>query len=201
MPHNAELGIKGSYIHIKEGTSAAAPTQRKTGDFEILYKWNFFPQTEGSIRPAFSLIAGGGIPTGNNEDMKINAVNHWGLMLGISAGTEISWRDHVLGIYADANVKGSDPAEKRLRDIYEVVNAGLLFPISKYQNLQMLFEYTMVHGKERIALDGGDYSALNYGLRLVNEQFNLTVGSQFLRKQTEGYENSDRVIGLMSMKF
>jgi len=49
-------------------------------------------------------------------------------------------------------------------------------------------------------VEGGDYTAATYGLRLLSEQFNLTIGTQFLRKRTEGYGNSGRVVGLMSMK-
>ncbi len=201
MPHNSEIAIRGSYINLKQGPTITAVTERRTGDLEISYKWNFLPQPESSIRPAFSLIIGGSVPTENNADMKIDAVNHWGMLIGLSTGTEISWREHILGIYADALLKGQDPTEKRLRDIYEMVNAGLVFPISKYQNLQMLFEYSLVHGREKITLEGGDYSSLTYGLRLVSERFNLTIGTQLLRKQVEGYDDTDRVIGLMSMKF
>ncbi len=201
VPHNSEIAIRGSFIDLKEGPTGTATTERKTGDVEISYKWNFSPPSESSARPAFSLIIAGNFPTENNADMKIDTATRWGAKLGLSAGTEISWRDHILGIYADANVKGQDPTEKRLHDIFEIYNAGLLFPISKHQNLQMLFEYTIVQGHQRIALAGGDYTAFTYGLRLVGERFNLTMGAQFLHKKTEGYDNSGRVVGLMSMKF
>ena len=201
MPHNAEFTVRGSYIHIKEGPTGTAPVDRRTGDLEVLYKWNFLPQAESPQRPSFAIILGGALPTGTNTDMKIDAVNHWGLTAGIAAGAEISWRDHTIGVYADGKVKGLDPVEKRIRDIYEIYNAGLLFPISKYQNLQMLLEYTVVQGRDRKTLDGGDYSAVNYGLRLVGERFNLTVGTQILRKQAEGYDKSERVLALLSLKF
>ncbi len=201
LPHNSEIAVRGSFYTLKEGPTGTAITERKTGDVEISYKWNFYPSSESSIRPAFSLIVAGNFPTENNADMKIDAATRWGARLGLSAGTEISWRDHILGIYADANVKGQDPTEKRLQDIYEIYNAGLLFPISKHQNLQMLLEYTIVQGHQRITLGGGDYTAFTYGLRLVGERFNLTMGAQFLRKKAEGYDNSGRIIGLMSMKF
>ena len=199
--HNSEIAIRGSYYNLQEGPTGTAITERKTGDVEISYKWNFFPPSESSARPALSLIIAGNFPTENNADMKIDAATHWGAKLGLSAGTEISWSDHILGIYADANIKGQDPTEKRLQDIYEIYNAGLLFPISKRQNLQMLLEYTIVQGHERNTLGGGDYTAFTYGLRLVGERFNLTMGAQFLHKKTEGYDNSGRVVGLMSMKF
>ncbi len=201
LPHNAEIAVRGSYFNLKEGPTGTATTERKTGDIEISYKWNFLPPSESSIRPALALIIGGNFPTENNSDMKIDAAHHWGATLGLSAGTEISWSDHILGIYANANVKGQDPTEKRIRDIYEIYNAGLLFPISKYQNLQMLLEYTVVQGRTEISLEGGDYSAFIYGIRLVGERFNLTMGAQFLHKKAEGYDNSGRIVGLMSMKF
>ncbi len=201
LPHNAEIAVRGSYFNLKEGPTGTATTERKTGDIEISYKWNFLPQSESSMRPALSLIIGGNFPTANNSDMKIDSARHWGATVGLSAGTEISWSDHILGIYANANVKGQDPTEKRIRDIYEIYNAGLLFPISKYQNLQMLLEYTVVQGRTGVSLAGGDYSAFTYGIRLVGERFNLTMGAQFLHKKAEGYDNSGRIVGLMSMKF
>ena len=96
---------------------------------------------------------------------------------------------------------GQDLTESRLSDVYELYNAGLLLPISKYQNLQMFAEYSVVQERERTLLNGGDYSALTYGLRLVGERFNLTIGTQFLHKKAEGYGNSDRMMAMMSMKF
>jgi len=52
-----------------------------------------------------------------------------------------------------------------------------------------------------MSLGGANYTGLTYGLRLVTERFNLTIGTQSLHKKLEGYDNSGRVIGLMSMKF
>jgi len=42
---------------------------------------------------------------------------------------------------------------------------------------------------------------MTYGLRVVNERVNVTLGTQILRKNVAGYDNSDRVIGLLSIKF
>ena len=202
LPHNAELAVRSSFFDIKEGpTNTTTPTERKTGDLDVFYKWNFLPPKEESIRPAFALIAGGSLPTGKNTDMKINAVNHWGIRAGVSGGTEIGWKEHIIGVYADAQVVGQDLTEKRLSDVYELYNAGLLLPISKYQNLQMFAEYSIVQGRKSITLDGGDYSGLTYGLRLVSERFNLTIGTQFLHKKAQGYSNSDRIMAMISMKF
>lgn len=201
MSDNSELALRSSYFTITEGPTGTTVITRKTGDIELSYKWDFLPQPEASLRPAVAFIVSGIIPVENNTDMKINAVSHWGMRLGIATGTEISWKDHTLGIYADGQLAGQDLTENRLMDLYGIFNGGLILPISKYQNLQMFMEYSLVSGKDKLSLTGGDYTAMTYGLRLVNEHFNLTMGTQFLRKKIEGYDNSGRVIGLLSLKF
>ena len=198
---HSELAFKTSYFSISEGPTGTTVVTRKTGDIELSYKWNFLPQPEASVRPAVSLIVSGMIPTENNSDLKTNAVSHWGMRLGLSVGTEVSWQDHILGIYIDGQMVGQDLTSKRLKDMYQIYNAGMLFPISKYKNLQMFIEFSLLTGKDLITLGGGDYTGLTYGLRLVTERFNLTIGSQSLHKKLEGYDNSGRVIGLMSVKF
>jgi hypothetical protein len=201
ITNSSELAFKSSYFTISEGPTGSNVTTRKTGDIELSYKWTFIPQPEASRRPAVALIVTGIIPTENNSDMKTNSVSHWGMRLGMSVGTEINWKDHVLGIYADGQVAGQDLTDKKLKDLYGIINAGLLLPISKYQNLQMLIEYSLITHKDMMTLSGGDYTALTYGLRLVTERLNLTIGTQSLHKRQDGYDNSGRVIGLMSMKF
>ncbi len=198
---HSELAFKTSYFSISEGPTGTTVVTRKTGDIELSYKWNFLPQPEASVRPAVSLIVSGMIPTENNSDLKTNAVSHWGMRLGLSVGTEVSWQDHILGIYIDGQMVGQDLTSKRLKDMYQIYNAGMLFPISKYKNLQMFVEFSLLTGKDLITLGGGDYTGLTYGLRLVTERFNLTIGSQSLHKKLEGYDNSGRVMGLMSVKF
>lgn len=200
ISNSSELAFKSSYFSITEGPTGSNVITRKTGDIELSYKWNFMPPREDSMRPAIAMIITGIIPTENNSDMKTNSVDHWGMRLGISIGTEVSWKDHILGIYADGQIAGHDLKDKELKDWYGIVNAGLLFPISKYQNLQMFIEYSLITQKDVMTLSGGDYTALTYGLRLVTERFNLTIGTQSLHKQIENYDSSGRVIGLMSMK-
>lgn len=201
ISNNSELALRTSYLSISEGPTGSNVVSRKTGDIELSYKWKFIPQREASIRPAIALIVTGLMPTDNNTDLKANSVSHWGMRLGLSAGTEVSWQEHIMGIYADGQMAGQDLTNKRLKDLYWLFNAGLLFPISKYRNLQMFIEYSLVTGKDLMTLAGGDYTGLTYGLRLVTDQFNLTIGTQSLHKKIEGYDNSGRVIGLMSVKF
>jgi hypothetical protein len=201
ISNSSELAFKSSYYTISESPTGSNVTTRNTGDIELSYKWAFMPQPEASSRPAVALIVTGIMPTENDSDIKTNSVSHWGMRLGMSIGTEIKLKDHILGIYADGQVAGQDLADKKLKDLYGIINAGLLFPISKYQNLQMLIEYSLITQKDMITLSGGDYSALTYGLRLVTERLNLTIGTQSIHKKLEGYDNSGRVIGLMSIKF
>lgn len=201
MSHNSEFALRTSYFTITEGPTGTSVITRKSGDMELAYKWDFMPQQEASMRPALALIAAGIMPMDNKTDMKMNSIARWGFRLGIATGSEINWKDHTLGIYADGQIAGQDLTENRLMDLYRIFNAGLIFPISKYQNLQMFMEYSLVSGKEKQSLNGGNYNALTYGLRLASERFNLTVGTQFLRKKVEGYDKSGSIIGLLSMKF
>lgn len=198
---NSELALRASHYSISEGPTGSSVVTRKTGDLELSYKWNFSSQPESSIRPAVALIITGLMPMDNNSDHKANSVLHWGMRFGLSAGSEISWREHILGIYADGQLAGQDFTDKQLKDLYWLINTGMLLPISKYRNLQMFIEYSLVTGKNAITLGGANYTGLTYGLRLVTGRFNLTFGSQSLHKKLEGYDNSGRVMGLMSAKF
>ena len=183
ISNNSELALKCSYFTISEGPTGSNVVTRKTGDMELSYKWNFMPQPEDSLRPAVALFVTGIMPMENNRDLKTNSVIHWGMRLGMSIGSEINWKDHILGIYADGQVAGQDLTDNKLNDLYGIINAGMLFPISKYKNLQMLIEYSLITHKDMSTLSGRDYTALTYGLRLVTERLNLTIGTQSLRKQ------------------
>ncbi len=198
---NSELALRGSYYRVSEGATGESTRRDVTGNVELAYKWNFLPPEEDSPRPALSFIAAGSLPTEKHNNVNVDSVTQWGMRLGISAGSEINWKEHVFGIYADAQVAGQDPTEARLRNIYQLANLGFLLPISKYQNLQMFLEYNVVQGNDIVSFSGADYSGITYGLRLVSERYKMTIGTQFVHKQTTGYENSNRVGGVMSMKF
>jgi len=196
IAEDMEIALKGSYFQTTEISGNKA---RGAGDTELSYKWNFWPQREFSAVPGVALITTGIAP--GDKDIVQNEVVHWGVRFGLASGSEIAWGDHVLGIYADAQMMVHDLSDDQYKDIYGILNAGLLFPISKYRNLQMIIEYTMVGGKNKITVEDGNYSAFTSGLRLVSERFNLSIGTQFLRKDLAGYENSNRLVGMMSVKF
>ena len=193
-----EIAVRGSSISIK---SLPDPNKNGAGDTEVSFKWNFSgSEPESPALPAVALIITGIAPTGDRE-LGLNRIQHWGARFGLSAGTEIVWGDHVLGIYVDALMTLQDLSDDRYRDRYQTTHAGMLFPISKYGNLQLFMEYAAVNGKDVVNVDGLDYTSFIYGLRLVSERVNLSVGTEFLRKSIEGYENSERVILMLSAKF
>lgn len=197
IAQNMELALSSSNFHI---TMNQGETTKGRGDTELSYKWNFLPQTESSLYPAVALIVTGIAPTGDRS-LNLGVVAHWGAKFGLSVGREITWGDHVLAASVDGQIVVHDSTDDSFRDTYGMLNIGLLYPISKYRNLQVIVEYNLINGINKISAAGGDYTALTFGLRLVNERFNLTFGSQFLRKRLEGFENSSRVIGMASIKF
>lgn len=202
IDQRSELSLKGSYLTIKDGPTSTAITFRKVGNLEVNYKRNFLARSEDETGGfSAALLTSGYLPLDDTQGKFVDFASHWGLKAGIAVGDEISWQDHILGIYADVSIIGHDLTEKRLSDVYEVINAGLILPISKHRNLQVLIEYTAVFDKDLLSFDGGNYSAVTSGLRLVGESFNLTIGTQFLRKQANGFDNSNKVLAIMSAKF
>ena len=197
IAQNMELALSSSEFHI---TKNQGETRKGMGNTELSYKWNFLPQTESSLYPAVALIVTGIAPTGDT-DLNLGVVPHWGAKFGLSVGREIVWGDHVLLACVDGQIVVHDSTDEQFRDTYGLLNVGLLYPISKYRNLQVIVEYNLVNGVDKISGVGGDYTALTFGLRLVSEKFNLTIGSQFLRKRVEGFENARRVFGMASIKF
>lgn len=196
MSHNSEIALKSAFHYVNEDPDQIS---RGMGDTELSYKWNFRPQTEISSIPGIALTLTGVFPTGDSV-AGTNSISHWGGRLGISIGSELTWEDHIIGIFADGQVAVQDLSDNEFKDSYSLVNAGIVFPISKYRNLQMIIEYNQRKGKDIITIDGVDFSAVTYGLRLVNERFNFTFGTQFIHKPQEGLADSNRVIGMISVK-
>lgn len=195
---NGEIALKGSYVKIQKD---AGPEVRGAGNIELAYKWNFRPQREYSNAPGIALLAAAIAPAGDVQE-GTTTIDHWGGRVGVSLGSELTWEDYILGLFADVQIAFQDLSDKDLRDRYTIANAGLIFPISKYRNLQMLLEYNLVSGKDatQVNIDEVNYSAVTYGLRLVSERFNLTLGTQFMHKTVDGYDDASRLIGIMSIK-
>jgi hypothetical protein len=192
----SEMALRGSYLIRDEATASKT---RGAGDTVLSWKWNLRQQPENSASPAVALLATGVAPTGSNGE-RMNSVTHWGARLGISVGSEILMADYVLGIYADAQLCLQDLDDPELRDRYYRFNVGMLFPISKHRNLQLLVEHNIMSDRDEITVDGVDFSAVTTGIRLVGERFNLTFGAQFIHKPSEDYGDSSKVVGIISIK-
>ena len=198
LGRGTELSARGSYVNRED--RAAATQSRGAGDGLLSVKWNVLPAKEASAVPALALFATAVLPTGDSES-GTNSVLHWGGRLGMSVGTEISWEDRVIAIYADASFAAQDLSNEDFRDSYHTVNAGLALPISKYRNLQLVVEYSIVSGRDVLTYDGPDYSAVTTGIRLVTERFNLSMATQFVNREPVEYDNASRIVGVLSMKF
>jgi hypothetical protein len=213
--HDMELAVRSTYFSEQTGTSSIQRS-RGSGNLEVLYKWTIKPQQEYSAMPAVALLFTAILPSKDNMS-GFAQVKNWGAHIGISAGSEISWEEHIFGIYADATMALQDLSNSRYRDRYGSMNAGILLPISKQRNLQLFLEYGFVGGKdivvggkngkdpqignEVVNVYGLDSSAITYGLRMVSERVNLTIGTQFQHKEHNGYGNSGKVVGMASIKF
>lgn len=196
-----EMAIRGTYVHE---TIGEGPKNRGAGDTMLSYKWNFRRQAEDSPWPAAALIMTGisNTQSDNIEDTNsVERVSHWGARLGLAAGREIEWGDHVIGVFADGSIAVQDLNKQDRRDRYGIFNAGVIIPISKYRNLQMMVEYRLVNGINNTKSSGDDYSAVTSGLRLVTQKFNFSIGSQFIDKRTTGLETAKRLLGMVGVKF
>jgi hypothetical protein len=196
LASNKEVALKAQYLYRNEDPDIRS---RGMGDTELSFKWNVLPQPEDRYRPGIAVIGTGIFPTGDRE-AGTNDISHWGCRIGLALGSEIAWEDRIIALYADGQAALQDVSDKTLRDSYTLLNAGILVPISKYRNLQVLVEFNLRSGKDHVTVDGGDYSAVTYGLRLVRERFNLTFGTQFINRSTEGYNNSSKLLGMLSVK-
>ena len=197
--HDMELAVRSTYFSQQTGTSLIRKS-RGSGNLEVSFKRTVKPQQEYSAIPAVAIMLTALFPP-DDSNSGYAQVRNWGAHIGVSAGSEISWDEHTLGIYADTSIALHDLSNSRYRDRYVSMNAGLLMPISKQRNLQLFLEYGVVRGKDVVNIYGLGYSAITYGLRMVSERVNLTIGTQFKHKELSGYGNSGKVIGMASVKF
>jgi hypothetical protein len=197
--HDMELAIRSTYFSQQTGTSSIQRS-RGNSNVEFLYKWTVKPQQEYSAMPAVAILFTALFPSKDNKS-GFAQVKNWGAHIGVSAGSELSWEEHSLGIYADAAIAFHDLSNSQYRDIYGSMNAGILLPVSKQRNLQLFLEYGLVSGKDVVNVYGLDYSAITYGLRMVSQRANLTIGTQFQHKERLGFGNSGKVVGMASVKF
>ncbi len=195
---SSEVAFRTSYIHT---TTDQEAKQRGAGDAELSWKWIFLEPKETSSTPGAGLFLTAIVPLTRKNEAAIGGVAHWGAKLGITLGRELYWGDQLLGLYADGQIIVRDLTDDLIRDRYTMANLGLLLPISKNRNLQVIAEYGATSGVDKPTTDTIDHTVITFGLRLVTERLNITIGTQFLRKHEEGFENSSRVIADTGFKF
>lgn len=199
LNNSMELSVKGGFLHREDEQGSKV---RAAGDMDLSWKWNIIPGMEDSPQPAVAIFLTWVAPTGDDDRMPTR-VRNWGGRMGLSAGSELLWKEHTIGIYADVQLALQDLTDEPSRDIFHLINAGSIFPISKNRNLQLMLEYNLVSGRDRQTIDPMDYTAVTSGIRLVTERFNLSLGMQLLHKEkvTTPLDDSSRMISVLSMKF
>ena len=196
LNRSMEMALKGSFWYQE---NAAQEGSRGFSDAELAFKWCVVPPREYSSRPSMAILLKGVVPTGDRM-AGTNIVVNWGAGIGLSVGGEVFIEDYVMGYYADSMLLTQDLSNEEKRDQYYTANAGVLLPISKYRNLQMFLEYNILHDHDRINLYDVDYTAVTYGLRLVNSRYNLTFGTQFKHRSEPNYDNASKITLIASIK-
>lgn len=159
---SAEIGVAGSYF-----TGGAVSG---LGDTEINWKWRF--KTQGEYLPAMGLALGLIAPTGATG---LKTVQNWGAKLNLMASSESALTEtFYIGMYLDGEAVQLDPGAATAES-YTAINAGVLFPISDNNRLQLLAESNSVAGR---TLAAANFTGLTTGLRYATEAFKFTLGGQ-----------------------
>jgi hypothetical protein len=163
---SVEFGVAASYV------STAAATG--LGDTEINWKWRF--RNQGEYLPAMGLALGLIAPTGAAG---LKTVQNWGAKLNLMASSESALTEtFYIGMYLDGEVGQLDPGAAAAES-YTALNAGVLFPISDDNRLQLLAESNSVAGRAAAA---NNYTAITAGLRYASDGFKFTLGGQSLSR-------------------
>ncbi len=209
LTDSVEAGVRGKIYATKLESTTSNETSREkgVGDTDLLLKWKV--SSQGEVMPAIALGAGWTFPTGHLEkgfgEVKRESIK---LMVMLTGENRIL-DEGFLGIYAEGQAVFNEELHKDYespyKERYGVVNAGLLFPLSTENNLQFLLEYTRVSSREHAILYDRNYTGVTPGLRFVTENFNLTLGLQRVKRETEpGSEpqrKRNRLAGTINYRF
>lgn len=198
-----EAGIKTKYVDYDRTTPKTAKSG--LGDTELAVKWRW--DTHNETFPELAVGLAGIIPTAS-ESKGLNDVTNWGVKVIALASSETRILDSsFLGIYLEAQAVFIDGASAghttRMQDRYGVINAGVLLPLSANNRFQAMIELSEMlrRAHYRTALAEGDQTGITPALRYVTDTLSVTAGAQFLRKDTNGYEDTIRWIGTLSYQF
>ncbi len=202
ITNSIEFGGKAKVITTNLGSAAAQ--EQGLGDTEIALKWKIRNQSRGQTVPAIALGIGWMFPTGDNAK-GFDEVQKNGLKFMVMASSEARvLDDSFIGVYFEGQAVLIDQITRSsiaTQEMYGVVNAGLLFPISEDNEVQFMLEYNQVFSKNFMTFGEGNYSAIGPALRYVNRYFNFAFGGQFVSKEAAGYEDTTRFFLAMSLNF
>lgn len=202
ITNSIEVGGKAKVLTTNLGS--AATQQQGLGDTEVALKWRLRNQSQGQTIPAIALGIGWMFPTGDGakglEEVQKNGLKF--MVMG-------SWETRVLdnsfvGMYLEGQAVLIDQITRSTiatQEMYGVLNAGLLFPLSEDNEIQFMVEYNQVFSKDYMTVGEGNYTAIGPALRYVNRYFNFAFGGQFVSKETAGYDDTMRFFLAMSLNF
>jgi len=196
-----EVGLKAQMVGINLGSSLTRETG--AGDTDLLFKWRI--TTQGETLPSIAIGLAYTLPTGN-YDKGFQSVGHEsGRIMVIGTSEQEMPGDYFIGIYFEGQIVQADLPEKDNSplkpELYGVINAGLLFPLTEGRSLQAILEYNTVVKKDLPSVYEQNHTAVMPGLRYVTENFNISLGVQFINREDPIFKNDLRYIGTLSYAF
>jgi len=182
-----DLGLGPQPVDVEE---------RDFGDSEVLMKVHVLDQSE--FAPAFALGLGAILGTGD-EDKLLTGVEAWGAKMMAMASVELPlFEDSFLGMYLEVQGVSIDPSEDDFdaitspdgsiyKDSYNIVSAGIRFPISNDNRLHFMAEFSSESGRERLSLPtlpgvaivaDGDRDIMTVGLRYAWRYMTFNAGAE-----------------------
>jgi hypothetical protein len=196
-----EIGLRAQLIATNLGSSATRETG--AGDTDLLFKWRI--STQGETLPSIALGLAYTLPTGD-ESKGFRNVEHEAVRFMVIGTSEQEMPgDYFIGIYFEGQIVNTDrlPGEdaKPYSEKYGVFNAGLLFPLTHGRSLQAIFEYSTVVKKDIPSVYEQNHSSVMPGLRYVTENFNISLGVQFMNREDPAFKDDLRYIGTLNYAF
>lgn len=196
-----EVGLKAQMVATNLGSSITRETG--AGDTDLLLKWRI--TTQGETLPSIALGLAYTLPTGDEEKGFQSAEHASARLMVIGTSEQEMPGDYFIGIYFEGQIvysdleRGAEP--KPYAEKYGVFNAGLLFPLTEGRSLQAIFEYNTVFKKDIPSVYEQNHKAYMPGLRYVTENFNISLGVQFLNREDLAFKDDLRYIGTLNYAF
>lgn len=196
-----EVGLKAQMVGTNLGSSLTRETG--AGDTDLLFKWRI--TTQGETLPSIAIGLAYTLPTGDYEKGFQSVGNKSGRIMVIGTTEQEMPEDYFIGIYFEGQIVQADLPKKDNSPLkpeqYGVINAGLLFPLTEDGNLQAILEYNSVVKKDFPSVYEQDHTAFMPGLRYVTENFNISLGVQFMSREDPSVKDDLRYIGTLSYAF